>query len=94
MLLSILILSQQTQQTQMERVIICFGYTQTGKSSLIRHLTGDDSIKVGNLATGQSTTRSINVYRIIKPRISIKLVFIDTIGLGDNSLNFTPQEIR
>ena len=30
-----------------ERVILCFGYTQTGKSSLIKHLTGDTSIICG-----------------------------------------------
>lgn len=71
-----------------ERVILCFGYTQTGKSSLIKHLTGDSTIICGQEGSGESTTSSINIHRTITARLSIKLLFIDTIGLGDNSLKF------
>ena len=39
-----------------ERVILCFGYTQTGKSSLIKHLTGDSTIICGQEGSGESTT--------------------------------------
>jgi len=35
-----------------ERVFLCFGYTQTGKSSLIKHLTGDNSIVCGQEGSG------------------------------------------
>jgi len=90
-LLYILILSIQIPQ---EKTILCFGYTQTGKSSLIKYLTGDDSIVVGEEGLGESTTNTINIYRVLKPKLSMKLIFMDTIGLGDNTLKFNTGEIR
>lgn len=72
---------------------IFFGYTQSAKSSTIKDLTGDNSVVCGN-GTGSSTTNAIKIHHPISPKLSDSFIFMDTIGLGDNSLTFTPQKIR
>jgi len=74
-------------------VVIFFGHTQSAKSSMIRDLTGDTSVVCGNGA-GSSTTTAIRIHKPIRPKLSDLFIFMDTIGMGDNSLRFTPQQIR
>jgi len=42
-----------------KKLIIVLGQTQTGKSSVIKDLTGDDSIICGKSGNGGSTTKAI-----------------------------------
>lgn len=74
-------------------VAIFFGHTQSAKSSTIKDLTGDPSVVCGN-GTGSSTTNAIKIHHPISPKLSDNFIFMDTIGMGDNSLTFTPDKIR
>ncbi len=42
-----------------KKLIIVLGHAQTGKSSLTKDLTGDDSIICGKSGNGGSTTKAI-----------------------------------
>lgn len=73
------------------KIIICFGHTQTGKSSFIKLNTGIQSIKCGQFALGGSTTTEIKAYKDVnKKHAGLKndYIYIDSIGLGDNSLRY------
>jgi len=76
-----------------KKLVIFFGFSQTGKSSVIRDLTGDTSIVCGN-GNGSSTTTAVHIRKSIKPKLSDSKIFIDTIGMGDNSMKFTPEKIQ
>lgn len=66
-----------------------FGHSQTGKSSSIKLLTGDKSIKCGEYGYGTSTTSDIRIYRDSQPKMSQYYYHVDTIGLGDNRLVYS-----
>jgi len=73
------------------KVIMCFGHTQTGKSSFIKLMTGNQTIKCGEFGVGKSTTSDIRAYKDVTkkhPSLKNSYVYIDSIGLGDNSLQY------
>lgn len=70
------------------------GYTQTGKSSSIKLLTGDNSIICGEYGVGKSTTNTINIYKEIQSKLIKPYLHCDTIGLGDNTMLYDNQAIR
>ena len=74
--------------------MIYFGATQTGKSSTLKLLTGDESVKCGDYGKRESTTSNIRLYREIKSKMSKPYMHIDTIGFGDNRLKYTDEDIR
>jgi|688.fasta_scaffold1402038_1 hypothetical protein len=75
-------------------ILIWFGATQTGKSSSIKLLTGNDSIACGALGRGASTTSEISLYSELRSKMSRPYLHMDTIGFGDTRLNFSDAEIR
>jgi GTP-binding protein EngB required for normal cell division len=48
---------------KMEDVLVYFGSSQTGKSSTLKLLTGDDSVVCGDYGKRSSTTYDIRIYR-------------------------------
>jgi len=76
-----------------KRIVPFFGHTQTAKSSSIKDITGDQSIVCGN-GSGLSTTKAAKIYHAVNPKLSNSYSFMDTIGLGDNTLRASPQKIR
>ena len=68
--------------------------SQTGKSSSIKLLTGDQTIMCGVYGEGGSTTSEVKLYSDIKPKLTQRYYFVDTIGLGDNRLRYNDTEIR
>ena len=92
-ILLLLIVSLANESTSPRKVILFFGFTQTGKSSSIKDLTGDQSIVCGN-GSGSSTTNSIKIIKSVNPKLSNSFIYMDTIGLGDNTLLKPPQKIR
>ncbi len=71
-----------------------FGYTQTAKSSIIKLLTGDQTIQCGRPGRGGSTTSEIKIYKEILPKLTKKYLHLDSIGLGDNTLKYNEESIR
>ncbi len=74
--------------------MIYFGATQTGKSSTLKLLTGDESVVCGEYGKRESITSNIRLYREIKSKTFKPYVHIDTIGFGDNMLKYTDEDIR
>jgi len=77
-----------------KKVVIFLGHSQSAKSSALKDFTGDTSIICGKLGNGGSTTKTIKIYRSILSKLDDCYIFMDTIGLEDNTLKFTPQTIR
>ena len=75
------------------KFILWFGMSQTGKSSSIKLLTNDQTIKCGSFGQGGSTTSDIKVYTEKRHLLSQSYYHIDTIGLGDNTLKYNDKEI-
>jgi septin family protein len=67
--------------------LLWLGYTQTGKSSCIKQLTGHESIEVGNSQKWKSTTERITIYHDRLNKLAHNYSHIDTIGFGDNRLD-------
>lgn len=77
------------------KFLLCwFGHSQTGKSSSIKCLTNDKSIKCGQYGYGSSVTSDIRIYKDHLPKMSQQAFHLDTIGLGDNRLTYSDTEIR
>lgn len=74
--------------------MIYFGATQTGKSSTLKLLTGDESVVCGDYGKRVSTTYDIRIYSEIKSKMSQQFLHIDTMGFGDNRLKYTDEDIR
>ena len=70
------------------KFLLWFGASQTGKSSSIKLLTNNQTIRCGEYGKGKSTTGEVRVYHELQSRLSESYFHIDTIGLGDNSLKF------
>lgn len=69
---------------------MCFGHTQTGKSSFIKLNTGIP-VECGIFGAGRSTTSNIQAYTDVTkkhPKLKGSYAYIDTIGLGDNTLQY------
>ena len=76
------------------QVLIYFGATQTGKSSTLKLLTGDESVVCGDYGKRASTTYDIRIYREVKPKMSQTYLHIDTMGFGDTRLRYSDADIR
>jgi len=93
LLLLLVTIGLASDRSMIKKVVPFFGFTQTAKSSSIKDLTGDQSIVCGN-GSGLSTTNTVKIYYPMYPKLSDYFIFMDTIGLGDNTLRSTPQKIR
>ena len=73
------------------KFLLWFGMSQTGKSSSIKLLTNDKTIKCGEYGAGRATTSEVRIYKDIVPKLNEPHWHIDTIGLGDNRLIYNDR---
>ena len=76
-----------------KKVLLWFGKSQTGKSSSIKLLTGDETIQCGVYGEGRSTTSAVRCYEEKQHKLGDVYCHIDSIGLGDNRLKYDDKEI-
>ena len=69
-------------------ILLWVGPSQAAKSSAIKLITGDQSIVCGSFGKGHSTTNTINIYKELHHKLGKPYLHMDTIGLGDTSLQF------
>ena len=84
----------QSEPQNKFKFLLWVGKSQTGKSSSIKFISGDPSIKCGKYGTGNSTTYQIKVHKDQGEKLSQSYCHIDTIGLGDTRLKYNDKEIR
>lgn len=74
-------------------ILLWVGSTQVGKSSAIKLLTDDNQIVCGEYGIGSSTTYQIKIHHENVHRLGKAYLHMDTIGLGDNRLQYDDNEI-
>ncbi|KAF5367613.1 hypothetical protein D9757_010650 [Collybiopsis confluens] len=76
-----------TMANREDIVIVVMGCTGTGKSSLVRLLTGDSSVKVSDSL--ESETRAVKVVRFIDRTSRRNITIVDTPGFDDSRTDIT-----
>jgi hypothetical protein len=73
-------------------LILVMGKSQQGKSTLVKLLTGDESIACGEYGVGKSCTQKITSY---VSKLHFKgSRFIDCVGTMDNDSMIDPGQLR
>ncbi|KAI5779794.1 hypothetical protein EDC01DRAFT_695687 [Geopyxis carbonaria] len=80
------VLPQSQPSSHQETVtIIVLGLTGSGKSTLIRQLTGDTSVKIGDTLESETRTGQVYITQNTPPNIPFRYQYLDTPGFNDTN---------